>query len=155
MCEQVYSESGALTYIRGCKEFNLIVSDRDRLAGVVAGLEEQNARNLDALRRAEAECAKLNKECEAWVATFDAGRAREKELRRENASLQDQINTFNAERLRVGKENAKLREALMAVEWKGSDERGRKGFCPCCGNHQAISGHAPSCIVGNALKEVG
>ena len=56
MCnEQRFSESGAPIAPTRCAEFVLITSDRDRLAGVVAGMEEQNARNLDALRMAEAE----------------------------------------------------------------------------------------------------
>lgn len=48
-----YSESGACLGVQRCEEYVLLASDRDRLAGVVAGLEEQNARNIEALRRAE------------------------------------------------------------------------------------------------------
>lgn len=106
MCDPTESESGQLLTIKPCGWYLKLQSDRDRLAGVVKGLEEQSARNLDALRRTEAEVVRM-------------------------------------------------REVLEPVEWKGSDERGRKGFCPCCGNHKAISGHSTSCIIGNALKEVG
>ena len=52
MCK-IYSESGAPIAAARCADFLLLQSDRDRLAGVVDGMGEQNARNLDALRRAE------------------------------------------------------------------------------------------------------
>ena len=82
MCNTTtYSESGAPIAAARCADYIALRFDRDRLAGVVAGMEDQGQRNLDALRRAEAEVEKLNKECEAWVVTFDAGRAREKALR--------------------------------------------------------------------------
>lgn len=53
MCnEQRFSESGARLTPNRCADYITLASDRDRLAGVVAGMEEQNARNLDAMRRA-------------------------------------------------------------------------------------------------------
>ena len=79
MCNS-YTESGKPCHFDGCESYKLIQaaltaaqlrygdleletarirSDRDRLAGVVAGMDEQNARNLDTLRRAEAENAIL------------------------------------------------------------------------------------------------
>lgn len=59
MCDPTESESGQLLTIKPCGWYLALKSDRDRLAGVVAGMEEQNARNLEALRRAEAENARL------------------------------------------------------------------------------------------------
>ena len=59
MCEATCSESGQLLTIKPCGWYLALQSDRDRLAGVVAGMEDQNARNLDALRWAEAENARL------------------------------------------------------------------------------------------------
>lgn len=60
MCNtQRYSESGKPCGVQRCEEYILIQSDRDRLAGVVLGMEEQSKRNLEALRRAEAENARL------------------------------------------------------------------------------------------------
>ena len=94
MCNPTESESGQLLTIQPCGWYLKLQSERDRLAGVVKGMEEQSKRTLEALRRAEAENAKLNKECEAWVVTFDAGQAREKALRSTIAELQCQINAL-------------------------------------------------------------
>lgn len=121
MCDATCSESGQLLTIKPCGWYLALKSDRDRLAGVVAGMEEQNARNIEALWRAE-----------------DANA----ELRRYGANL------------RV--ENARLREALKAVEWsdRHTDALGR-AHCPVCRNAKAKGKHKPSCLIGNALKEVG
>ena len=51
MCnENRFSESGAPIAAARCADFLLLRSDRDRLAGVVVGMDDQNARNMDALR---------------------------------------------------------------------------------------------------------
>lgn len=51
MCDPTESESGQLLTIKPCGWYLTLQSDRDRLAGVVVGMEEQNARNLDAMRQ--------------------------------------------------------------------------------------------------------
>ena len=66
MCNDQYSESGAPIAPTRCAEYLALASDRDRLAGVVAGMTEQGQRNLDTLRRAEVENARLR---EALIAT--------------------------------------------------------------------------------------
>lgn len=58
MCNR-HSESGQRIGHDPCAGFIALQSDRDRLAGVVQGMKEQGQRNLDALRRAEAENARL------------------------------------------------------------------------------------------------
>ena len=61
MCDKSFSESGACLGVQRCEEYILLQSERDRLSGVVKGMEEQGERNLEALRRAEAENARLRK----------------------------------------------------------------------------------------------
>lgn len=53
MCNPTESESGQLLTIKPCGWYLVLKSDRDRLAGVVAGMESQGQRNIEALRRAE------------------------------------------------------------------------------------------------------
>ena len=72
MCNPTCSESGQLLTINPCGWYLAIKSDRDRLAGVVAGMEGQNARNLEALRRAEAENATLRALITSVIAEYDA-----------------------------------------------------------------------------------
>ena len=88
MCDATCSESGQLLTIKPCGWYVLLQSDRDRLAGVVAGMEEQGKRNLGALRRAEGQ----------------------------TIALQKQIDVFNKERFRVGKENASLRDEIEIIK---------------------------------------
>lgn len=78
MCDATCSESGQLLTINPCGWYLKLASDRDRLAGVVQGMEEQNARNLEALRRAEEDNARLREALKAveWSNRSDArGRA--------------------------------------------------------------------------------
>ena len=49
MSHPTESESGQLLTIQPCGWYLKLQSDRDHLAGVVKGMEEQNARNLEAL----------------------------------------------------------------------------------------------------------
>lgn len=65
MCNHTESESGQLLTIQPCGWYLKLQSERDRLAGVVKGMEEQNARDLEVLRRAEAEAARLREALES------------------------------------------------------------------------------------------
>lgn len=149
MCKPTESESGQLLTIKPCGWYLALKSDRDRLAGVVAGMEEQNARNLDALRRAEADRDLLsierdgleNVKCKIYDKLFPNEPEDEKELRWKWILLKiDDIIS----------ENARLREALQSVEWNGP----RFESCTYC-NETESNGHYDDCLVGNALKEVG
>jgi hypothetical protein len=49
MCDATCSESGQLLTIKPCGWYLKLQSDRDRLAGVVQGMEEQSKRNAKSL----------------------------------------------------------------------------------------------------------
>ena len=64
-----------------------------------------------------------------------------------------------AEYVALKEENARLREALKAVEWvqvpRQTPHDAGWRHCPICKWPSMGCEHSPSCVIGNALKEVG
>lgn len=74
MCNAAASESGQLLTIQPCGWYLKLQSDRDRLAGVVKGMEEQNARNIEALKREEEEITRLRRALDLLGVPAQAGK---------------------------------------------------------------------------------
>ena len=129
MCDATCSESGQLLTIKPCGWYLALQSDRDRLAGVVTGMEEQGQRNIDALRRAER-------------------RAIERES--DNAM---RITALRKQRDNMEKENARLRE-LLSPDHLSSDWLEHVAF-ELVSNGYGLSAAAQLRKIKSALKEVG
>lgn len=151
MCnENRFSESGAPIAPTRCKEYVALASDRDRLAGVVAGMEEQNARNLDALEQERVRLAGCG------VATMGYGNPASPGDYGWSESYGSVLNLrkrFDS----VKEENARLREALKKAEsWA---DRIHSALAESTRPKQAVGemvyGLLDFLRSSNALKEVG
>ncbi len=70
MCN-TYSESGKPCGVQRCEEYVLLASDRDRLAGVVQGMEEQGKRNAKELHWHNQRLIEVMKERDALRKALD------------------------------------------------------------------------------------
>jgi len=170
-----YSESGACLGVQRCNEFVLIQSDRDHLASVVQGMEEQSKRNakelhwhnqrlvevmqdnarLETTLKCQAKAMQNYQSAEAKIASVNLANARRlaAECDPDNVESEKQMNAIlTEENQRLEDEVSRLKNVLESIEWR------QAGFeewsCPVCFSDRN-DGHAPSCIIGNAIKEVG